>query len=131
MSDLYPKIQKYYDELVHDTKLTDLTMHEKSLSLPGIKAKWVMYLYRERKYHDELEKILNSKQVDYMNKIKQTNNLLIKPTLVSESDLIVLKDNIKESKETILFLQDVCKTIIQNFNFDVKNVVDLIKVEAQ
>lgn len=127
-------INKYYTELLEDLKLTDLNLHDKSLRYSGVRAKWLMYLSKEKenlkliqKSKEELKNSILNKKETLENKsiLKQKNESLL---LVDNEQYIKLNSVIDMLKETIEFLT-FSGEILKDFGYNIKNTIELIKLE--
>lgn len=127
-------LQKYIHELENDVKLDELNLKEAALMLPAKKAKWVSRLMIEKNNINELYKQKNAAIHSAIKEIQQESAVkLTTPTLekASERHPAVTKINqeIKNLQVVIDFLERVEKTM-QSIGFDIKNLIDLIKMET-
>jgi len=127
-------LQKYIHELENDVKLDELNLKEAALMLPAKKAKWVSRLMIEKNNLNDLYKQKNQAIHSAVKEIQQESAVkLTTPTLekASERHPTVAKINqeIKSLQVVIDFLERVEKTM-QSIGFDIKNLIDLIKMET-
>jgi len=127
-------LQKYVAELEEDVKLDELNLKEAALTLPGKKAKWVSRLMLEKSELIELTKkknILVSSVIEAVkaeSPVKMTYPSL-KEAAERHSAVADLNLEIKERESVVEFLERVEKTI-HSIGFDIKNLIELLKMET-
>lgn len=118
-------------ELVKDLALNEVILKEKSLSVPGIRSKWNLCYNAEKSYLNKLEKLKDKLIEEYT----KNHGEIGKPKFITDREaaateqLQKLNDGINTQKEVIRFLDGVME-IMRNFGYDVKNCVDLVKLES-
>lgn len=128
-------LQKYIAELEADVILDELNLKEAALMLPAKKAKWVSRLMLEKKALNDRLSLRSSTLKSIMDKIKTESPVkLTGPSLekVAEThdSIKEIDDQINLQKNVIEFLEKVEKTI-HSVGFDIKNLIELIKMETQ
>ena len=130
-TDLLPKrLQEICKEIEADFKVNEMNIHEQSLRSPALKSKWLMIRFEEKRLLSCLEKGLDQKLDNYVashGKLGVPRKLTEKAAL-DEADIAKLKTAVEDQKLVVDFLvgfMDISKV----FNFDLKNAVDIIKVE--
>jgi hypothetical protein len=127
-------LQKYITELEIDVKLDELNLKESALTLPAKKAKWVSRLMIEKK---NLNDLLASRSIHIKTIVNQIKNespiKLTGPSLeraAEQHESIKKIDNsIELQKHVVDFLERVERTI-HSIGFDIKNLIELIKMET-
>lgn len=127
-------LQKYIHELEKDVKLDELNLKEAALMLPAKKAKWVSRLMIEKNNLNDLYKQKNQAIHSAVKEIQQESAIkLTTPTLEKASErhptVAKINQDIKSLQVVIDFLERVEKTM-QSIGFDIKNLIDLIKMET-
>lgn len=127
-------LEKYIAELESDVKLDELNLKEAALCLPARKAKWVSRLITEKNNFNKLQRKKNLLIRDAVLEIKKESPVnLTHPTLEKAAEkhpnIIKINIEIEESKNIIDFLERVEKTI-SSISFDIKNLIELIKLET-
>ena len=127
-------LQKYIYELENDVKLDELNLKEAALMLPAKKAKWVSRLMIEKSSLNVLYKQKSDVIREAVKEIQKESAVkLTTPTLEKASErhptVIQLNQQIKDLQIVIDFLERVEKTM-QSFGFDIKNLIELIKMET-
>lgn len=124
-------LASYIKEFNDDVKLTATNLREKSMLSSSIWAKWTQYLFKEKeniqRIQDTKKKVLAKKTAG----VRQQDSVL---RLKSE-------DKIAENDETMKKLADLQKktqtnidyiehalNILQNFGFNIKNAVEVWKM---
>ncbi len=128
-------LESYIDELSEDVQIDEFNMKDVQMKLPSIKHKWTGRLMRAKMDIDE----------KYRQKYKLTERVaeaLIKESPVSlstpmarktaedHSDIRKISAEIKELKLIVEFLEKTEKTL-SSVTFDIKNIVEIIKLETQ
>lgn len=127
---LSKRVLKFNALVLEDFKLNDLNIKEKSLACPGIKTRWLIQYLAEKKYLKTLESALKVKIDEYVEKNGKPGIPKIKTRdeAKGDSDINKIKRAINEQYEVIEFLEGVVK-IVSSLNFDIKNSIDLVKIE--
>jgi len=127
-------LQKYVQELEDDVRLDELNLKEAALTLPGKKAKWVSRLMLEKteliNLHKKKDKLVTAviEEVKKESPVKLTYPSL-KDAAERHTAIIELNQEIKEKESVVEFLERVDKTI-HSIGFDIKNLIELIKMET-
>ena len=134
--DILDILEQYSKEYHEDTVLDDFRLREVELKVPGIKGKWASYktvnyakLLKLKRHREELldegVEIIKNKREDDGNPVslKGAEYILRKSTKFRELDH-------KISVLTLLceYFDDSLKNI-QSIGFDIKNLVDTIKMD--
>ena len=127
-------LEKYIKELEMDVVLDELNLKEAALMLPAKKAKWVSRLIIEKNNLNGMYKKRDEAVKTAVNEIREESNVrLTTPTLERAADrhplVISIDEEINLQKHVVDFLEGVDKTM-HSISFDVKNLVDLIKLET-
>jgi hypothetical protein len=127
-------LNEYIKELEADLKIDELYLKDYTLKLPGIKHKWAGRCIRHK---SELFEIKNQKEkLKKVIKEKIIESSAVKPSLpvldklVDNSD--ELKDFDKRINELLLVVELLEKTekTLSSASFDLKNLIDIIKLET-
>lgn len=127
-------LQKYIQELEQDVILNELNLKESALTLPAKKAKWVSRLMIEKRKLLDLNDEKNKKikeAIEVVRKespVKLTTSTLEKAAEQSD-EIKRVNLEIKEQEAVIDFLERVEKTM-HSIGFDIKNLIELIKMET-
>lgn len=127
-------LEKYVQELSIDATLEELNLKDAALTLPAKKAKWVSRLMIEKTNLNKLYKKKGDAVKMAVEQIKAESPIkLNQPTLERAAEkhpaVITVDTEITEQKSVIDFLERVEKTI-HSISFDVKNLIELIKMET-
>lgn len=127
-------LDNYIEELKNDAVINELNIKEKSLALPGIKAKWVARLINHKNNLNRLEK---SKKNRIKKIIPQVNESM--PVKLSESVIKATAENtieiqninleIEQEKILVEFLEKAEKTI-SSYSFDISNIIKIMQLET-
>ena len=125
-------LQKYIEEFQKDVFLDIYNLREKSLMSSSIWAKWLSYLFLEKENKQRIlaakQKILEKK----MQEAKNKNSLLkVKDeAAISENDENIkkLNDLFSKTQDNIDYIERALG-ILSNFGFNIKNSIDLLKLQ--
>lgn len=127
--DLNSRLEKYIKEFDEDVQLTISNIKEKSLMVSSYQSKWIRYYFQEK----HLNQKLKDAKLEYTK--QHANKLSFKPTQtvmpqIQEQDQNIVKLNteIKNSELCIEFIEK-SMAVLEKMNFQVKNVIDIIKLE--
>jgi hypothetical protein len=124
------RMKKLNSEAQEDFQLDDYTLKEKSLASPNIKIKWTRILMEEQR----LLKVMEEKRDEYKRSILDTkfdvNVAQFKKEIAIDGDegMVKFKAAIENQKDVIRFVEGILK-IAQGFGFDLKNAIDIVKLE--
>jgi hypothetical protein len=130
-------ILKYNEELQKDMHIDELNLSQVALSLPAIKHKWVSRLILTKSQIFKLEKRKKDYKDSIVNKIKNDTNklsLIAIDISINENEeykksLLKTDEEIEELKLIVLYLEKV-ENIFKNMTYDLKNIIDLNKLET-
>lgn len=127
--ELNSRLEKYIKEFDEDVQLTISNIKEKSLMVSSYQSKWIRYYFQEK----HLNQKLKDAKLEYTK--QHANKLSFKPTQtvmpqIQEQDQNIVKLNteIKNSELCIEFIEK-SMAVLEKMNFQVKNVIDIIKLE--
>lgn len=127
-------LNKYYNELDEDLTLNLANIQEKNLRCSAIRAKWLMYLSKEKENRKLLKKTKEELKNSLLNRQESDSN---KSILRQKNEDNLLKDNeqlkkindaIDQLDEIIIFLEYTWN-IMNDFGYNIKNIIELIKLE--
>lgn len=122
----------YKNAIEKDLIITRLNLEEKALQVPAIKHFWVGKLIEAkrnlRKLEDEKKEIL--KQVNDNKEIMlELSKASINKMIVNSPKIQEINNKIKDTEEIIEYLT-YCEKIFNYMGNDIKNIIDLIKMET-
>lgn len=127
-------LEQYIDELTKDVEIDEFSLKECQMKLPAIKHKWVGRLVRHKKdlYRAQGERREMVKVV--VEKIKDAQEFAMttpaaEKLAAKHEPIIKIDDQIKDLELVIEFL-DKCEKIFHSMSFDIKNLVEIIKMET-
>lgn len=133
MSELPLEIfEKYKAELELDTKIDELNMKEVQMKLPAIKHKWVARLIQAKA---DLRK-LSSAKFKAVEQMKYNINAPIelsdasKTAAVNKQEIIQRIDKQISQQELIIDYLTRVEQITKNMTYDLKNLIDIVKLES-
>lgn len=127
-------LEEYIKELETDLKIDELNLKDYQLRLPGIKHKWAGRIVRHK-----LEMIQFSKKCDELKKsltekIQQESPVKLSlPTIAAaienHTDYKNLQKELQE-KKLVIELIEKAEKIFQSATYDIKNLIEIIKLET-
>ncbi len=134
MPDKTSTLIKYIDEMALDVELDELSVKETQMKLPALKHKWVGRLMQHKAIISQLysKKATMAKAVG--DKMKESNMYNVSDAglakLIEKQDSIVkINAQIKEHELVVEFLEK-SERIFNSLTFDVKNLIEIIKLET-
>jgi hypothetical protein len=127
-------LEQYIDELTKDVEIDEFSLKECQMKLPAIKHKWVGRLIRHKRdlhrahgSRRELVKVV-------VEKIKDSQEFAMttpaaEKLAAKHEPIIKIDDDIRDLELVIEFL-DKCEKIFHSMSFDIKNLVEIIKMET-
>jgi hypothetical protein len=132
------QLETYLKELEMDTSVSDFNLKEVQMKLPALKHKWVGRYIRHKQ---ELQKIQRTKDKTSKNLVEETikqapidlksstsANAVARMVENTES-IQILNERIEELK-LIVELLEKAEKILSNMSFDLKNIVEIQKLET-
>jgi hypothetical protein len=134
-------ILKYSEELQKDMHIDELNVTQVAYSLPAIKHKWVSRLIDAKlkiKNFEKQKKDLKDKMFLKLKEDPSASHLKLSSIAIERSIdndtnykniCQQIDDNIEDLKLVILYLEKV-ENIFKNMTYDIKNIVDLNRLET-
>ena len=127
-------LKDYISEIYEDTELTDFNIKDMQLKLPAIKHKYVSRLILHKRKKNQLisKKIKIKKKI--ANEIKNNNvysvsNPVAEKTAEEHNSIISINSDISE-QELIIQLLEKTERTLSSMTYDVKNIIELMKLEV-
>lgn len=140
---LSKRLEDYMQEASSDLKLTEMNIKEKSLMRSSLGAKWCRYKFEEEKYIKVLKNNIETLREEIKKKLYEKQNISITSADVNRQRLINMdaeKVLIKtkeyqeykkeiDNQEDIIRLIDETQKLISQFGYDIKNALEVLKLE--
>ena len=128
------QLERYIDELSKDIAIYEFALKECQMKLPALKHKWVGRLVRHKRDLYKLQKQRRESVSKISDKVRDSSEIqLTRPAAnkIAEkhNDIRNLDDQIKDI-ELVIELLDKCERIFSSMSFDMKNLVEIIKMET-
>ena len=134
--DILPnRLLELADEFHADVKIDQLNLHDLNMKCPALKSKWVMMYLAEKKYLTQLKEVkeqLLDKYIKQHGQPKIPKKVLeqqAKRELADSNDLKKVDKAISDQLMVVEYLENANK-IILGMSFDLKNCMDLLKLES-
>lgn len=137
------RLEKYMREFEQDMKFDERNIHEKTLERSSIAAKWCRFGYEEERYKKKIlesidglkeqiaQKLYEKKKAEILAQTVKENMIKIEVEKIIKKSTQYLKiqEELKNQEDIIRFIMDA-RQIISQFGFDLKNAVDVLKLEG-
>lgn len=127
-------LEDYIKELESDLKISELELKDYQLKLPGIKHKWAGRCIRHKMELNELRKKRESLKKALVDKIMEQspvklNTPVAERTVEKHSEILDIDDKMKQLELIVELLEKSEKTL-SSTSYDLKNIIDIIKLET-
>lgn len=127
-------LEEYIKELENDLKIDELILKDYQLKLPGIKHKWAGRCIRHKLELVDIKKKREKLKKDIVDKIQEQSPVKLAAPVVERtaekcSEIVDVDSKIKELELVIELLEKSEKTL-SSTSYDIKNLVDIIKLET-
>lgn len=140
---LSKRLEDYMQEASSDLKLTEMNIKEKSLMRSSLGAKWCRYKFEEEKYIKVLKNNIENLREEIKKKLYEKQNISITSAdanrqrlinMDAEKVLIKTKEYQEykkeiDNQEDIIRLIDETQKLISQFGYDIKNALEVLKLE--
>lgn len=128
------QLEKYIDELAKDVQVDEFALKECQMKLPALKHKWVGRLVRHKKDLHVLQRERYVKLSEISDKVRNASDIQLTKIAADKlaekhKEIIEIDDKIKDI-ELVVELLDKCERIFSSMSFDLKNLVEIIKMET-
>lgn len=127
-------LHTYQEELKKDIELNEMNLKEVQMKLPSIKHKWVSRLILAKKDLHEImynKKAAKNKVIEEIKKNTpvKLSDLTIEKTAESHSSVTTMDGKIIYQELLVNYLEKV-ENILARMSYDIKNLVDLTRMET-
>lgn len=140
---LEKRLEEYMLEASNDLTLNEKNITEKALLRSSLGAKWCRYAFEEQKYKKLLTNNIEKLKQEIKKKLYEKRNLAIEnadPNVQRLINIDVEKIIVKtpeykkykeelENQDDILRLIEETQRLIGQFGFDIKNAIEILKLE--
>ena len=128
----FEKFLKYKEAIEKDLKIDQFNIHNKANDIPSLKHYWVAKLIEakieikqlEKKKKDLIKKVNESADVGLKLSTASMNNVIAKSPVIAE-----INEQIEELELIIEYLEKAEK-IFNSTTYDLKNAIELMKMES-
>ena len=127
-------LDDYIKELENDLKIDELCLKDYQLKLPGIKHKWAGRCIRHKLELIDLQRKKDTIKKNIVEKIQEQSPVklaapVVERTAEKHSEFVEIISKIKELELIIELLEKSEKTL-SSASYDLKSLVDIIKLET-
>lgn len=133
--DILELFTKYQDELKKDVNVDELNMKESALNIATMKHKWAGRLMRHKIDLNRTEKMRDKAVGIIFEQLKadpsvSLSNAATRKQAEQNETVKELDDRIDNHKMIIEYLEKIEK-IVGSMTWDIKNMIDIVKIETQ
>jgi hypothetical protein len=126
--------EKYKTEIEEDLKIDEIHIKETQMNLPAIRHKWVARLIKQKYELSRLKKLKKEAVTRLVEKVRQEEPVALSDAalkkLAEKHDIITKVDEELENCEIMILYLEKVETSFRNTTFDIKNLVEIIKLES-
>jgi len=128
-------LEKFQSELEDDTKIDEINLLEKQMMLPAIKHKWVARLITSKRELNKLNKQKKELKESVLQNLQEKGippgmpKSILDKKIETSSPIVKIQEEIEDIEIIILYLEKV-ETIFKTMTYDMKNIVDITKMET-
>jgi hypothetical protein len=128
------QLEDYILEMEADVEFDDFSIKDSQMKLPAIKHKWVGRLIRHKNNLNKIKAERHDLVKRLAIKIKETSPYKVTDASAERAsykheDVAALSKTIQESELIIEFIEKADK-ILNSMTFDIKNLVEIMKLET-
>ena len=133
MNDAVEQIEIYSEEITEDLKIDELDLRDKQMELPALRHKWVGRLIRGKHSKVKLEKLRKETIAENVSSAKiapiDLSDRALYEKAKHHSSVRVIDEELRQTELLIDYLERV-ERIFMNMGFDIKNLLEIIKLET-
>ena len=127
-------LEEYVREMGADVELDEFNLKESQMKLPAIKHKWAGRLIRHKQDIHITQSERRSLVKTLVEKIQSTAEYKVtipaaEKVAYKHEDVLKLSDKIRDYELVIEFLEK-CDRIFNSMTYDIKNLIEIIKMET-
>jgi len=130
--DLLPERMKLLNnEALEDFRIEDFNLKEKTFEAPNVKIKWIRILAEEQRLLAVLDEKTEEVKAAIMKErfsMQSVNQFKKELELDKAPEMVKMKKAISSQRDIIRFVEGIVK-VAHGYGFDIKNCVDIVKLE--
>jgi hypothetical protein len=128
-------LEQYIEELGEDTQMSELDIKDVQMKLPAIKHKYAGRLVRAKIQLSQLYNKRDAIRKDVVERLKeespyQLSDAVAAKTADKHTSISTIQAEIYETK-IIIELLEKAERIFNSMTFDIKNMIDIMKLEIE
>lgn len=128
------RLLEYIDEMEKDVQVDELSVKEVQMKLPALKHKWVGRLMRHKAIIGGLYRKKEAMKKEAGEKMKEStmynmSDVALDKLIEKQDSIMELNTEISEHKLVVEFLEK-SERIFSSFTFDIKNLIEVMKLET-
>ena len=133
---LNKRIIELSEEYESDIELNEVTLHDTSMKVPGIKCKWLKIYYEESNVLNVLKDKLDDLEKDFIRNFKNKNNETPEYVIKMEfekfknasDDVAKLKSAVKQQSEVVRYSKELLE-MVKGLGWDIQNCTKILDLE--
>ena len=131
--EIEPLFEQYQKRLEEQTKLDDLNLKEAQLKLPGYKHYWAGLIIKHKRDLAFLKRQKDARKEELVEKIKTTEEVELSRLAIMNKVNVLPEiktfDHEIEAMEQLILYVEKAEQILKGMSFDIKNIIDIQKLE--
>lgn len=128
-----PLFEAYQKRLEEQTKLDDLNLKDAQLKLPGYKHYWAGLIIKHKRDLTHLKQQKETKKDELVERIKSAEEVELSRIAIANKvnvlpEMKALDQEIEAMEQLILYVEKA-EQILKGMSFDIKNIIDIQKLE--
>lgn len=126
-------LNSYVNEFNDDININLTNIREKSMLVSSIRSKWLMYFFKEKENLDKIKtkkhEILEKRLTDVVpNQTESILKIRNEEKLANDKNIKLLTKLENNTKACLDYIE-YAMNILNDFNFQIKNSIDILKLE--
>jgi hypothetical protein len=128
-------LEEFKEELQEDTKIDQINLLEKQMMLPAIKHKWVARLMDHKRKLNFLNRKKKSLRVGVLETLEKKGlptgipKSALDKKIDGSEEMLRIEEEIQDTEILIEYFEKI-ETIFRSMTYDMKNIVEINKLET-
>ena len=126
---------RYEEELKSDVMMDAFSVHDRQLTLPAIKHKWVGRLMRHKMHLHELKAEKKDTRNQLINRLREESAVRLTQVaignVIDEHEMMAEMTNKIDTERIIIEYLEKVEKILSSMTFDIRNLTEIMKLETQ
>ncbi|NBO98626.1 MAG: hypothetical protein EBU90_00595 [Proteobacteria bacterium] len=128
-------LEEFKEELQEDTKIDQINLLEKQMMLPAIKHKWVARLMDQKRKLNSLNRKKKSLRAGVLETLEKKGlptgipKSALDKKIDGSEEMLKIEEEIQDTEVLIEYFEKI-ETIFRSMTYDMKNIVEINKLET-